>query len=698
MTGEYIPANDAAQFENLEYNTFMRRVYRNPDKYNTRQEPRENGGKPYVMICVNSLSRGAQQRYMQSLPDVLTDAFIKQQTQEKETPWYVTVDFNWFVTNHRAEYDSALKLMAEIRPLLASNATERAEGLRRLADLTGIPERTMYRHAQAMREAEGWALKMQLEDGFGRTGAFQAMAICRKPRKTNTFPSILPEQRNAITQIWFKEGFVENDPTKELAYQLFKEAALENGWESIPSGKTFGRYIDFIMSDPLNEHAHYLAAHGIRKYRNVKLQKCRRNTKALDALEFVQGDEHTFDLWVSVTEKDGTLRAIRPKLVAWIDTRTRVIMGDLLCENPNAMILKQSIAKMVYSNPGGVPKHLHIDNGRDYTAQTNTGQSRKDRQMNQADFDSEIYGFYRQVGIEKWSRSLPYQPWSKAQIERFFRRVCEQFSKRYPSYVGTLTGSKTEAKRQKDINGMLKRGELLTIEQFYDEWTYWLREHYHKSLHRGLQDANEEYMTPFSCFENAMKYQAALPPREQVAYMLMETATAYVHNGGINKFNTLYTGAELCYYVGKTVNIRWDTNDITRLHVFAQDGTKIGVALSYELMSFGECVTQDALETHIRNQRRQEGSSRGRLYALRVGMDERLDGQDETPKVIGGINLSIAGSGQNERFVRIPNDKEYRSEVKHRVKTAAKREYSEYFLERGRKVFEEIQAQEAANS
>ncbi|CAH8249920.1 hypothetical protein WJ0W_007106 [Paenibacillus melissococcoides] len=37
-------------------------------------------------------------------------------------------------------------------------------------------------------------------------------------------------------------------------------------------------------------------------------------------------------------------------------------------------------------------------------------------------FDSETKGFYRSIGIKDDMRSLPYQPWSKAQVERFLAR------------------------------------------------------------------------------------------------------------------------------------------------------------------------------------------------------------------------------------------------------------------------------------
>ena len=52
--------------------------------------------------------------------------------------------------------------------------------------------------------------------------------------------------------------------------------------------------------------------------------------------------------------------------------------------------LKESLVKMIYSNPGGVPHILHVDNGKDYTAKAMTGQNRKHRKIDlDFAFDSE---------------------------------------------------------------------------------------------------------------------------------------------------------------------------------------------------------------------------------------------------------------------------------------------------------------------
>lgn len=175
-------------------------------------------------------------------------------------------------------------------------------------------------------------------------------------------------------------------------------------------------------------------------------------------------------------------------------------MGDVLCKDANSDILKQSLLKMMYSEPGGIPEYLYIDNGKDYTAKTMTGRDRNDRSG--MDFDDTTKGFYKSIGIKDDHRALPYEPWSKGQIERFFRTVCNRFTKWFKSYTGTLTGSKTSDKVTKDIKRMCENGELLTMEEFYEEWHKWLTEVYMHTEHGGLKKAKETHKTPYDCFMN----------------------------------------------------------------------------------------------------------------------------------------------------------------------------------------------------
>ena len=54
---------------------------------------------------------------------------------------------------------------------------------------------------------------------------------------------------------------------------------------------------------------------------------------------------------------------------------------------------------MIYSNPGGVPHILHVDNGKDYTAEVMTGQNRKNRKQRKIDLSRVEPGDYYLIAL-----------------------------------------------------------------------------------------------------------------------------------------------------------------------------------------------------------------------------------------------------------------------------------------------------------
>ena len=640
---DYVTIAEAAELENIDYETLKKRIQRNSDKFLTKKEKTDDGGKDRVLVAVSSLSRKAQSSKKLE---------IKIEETIEDVPWYVDVDINWYIENNKERYYKAVELANTVRKFVEydiDNKTEHAEEVARKLD---ISTRSLYRFAQAYSEANAWAVKMEKEDGRSYD-YFKVLSLCRKPKLMYTFPSLSDEMRALIENIWFDRTFASNLGTIEMLYEKFEEVAEERGWESYPSIKTVARYIKYIMDELRGKNAHFLQANGMREFKNKMMIKGKRDATALKVMEFVQGDEHTFDCWVQYTAPNGKIKAVRPKLVAWIDTRSRCIMGDVICLDANTQILKESLVKMIYSPIGGVPKHLHIDNGKDYTSKENLGKNRKERRM--LEFDAETKGFYRSIGIEEWSRSLPYQPWGKAQVERFFGTVCSRFTKWMASYTGTLTGSKTAAKRQKDVKTMLEHGELLTMEEFFEMWTKWKEEKYHNKEHGGLKKDREQYIKPAELFNNAEKYMKPAPPREYAATLLMKSDKARVRNQGIIKFGTIYTDYELSKYVNETVGIKWDMDNVTKLYVYDKHGKKICEAVSHELLKFAPKITQEELVSHLRNQKRQLRDTKEDVDYYNTPYEKRAE--NATPLVVGGIDIGIK---KKQKVISIPQDKEYK--------------------------------------
>lgn len=677
MTDVYIGLDEAAAFEGVKYNTLVQRIKRNPREYKVKAQAREGGGKDQIMVAVDSLTAKGRRAWRAAQKVDGRDVIIEKRADA--APWYVGADLNHFIEGdggkRKKAYYEAVELAARVQDFIDYAGPDRTAYGERYALALGVSLPTLYRYVDNVLKANAWALKMEKEDGKNRD-YFRALALCRKPREKATFPSLTDEQRAVIENIWFDRRFAANLGTVEMLYEKFEDIARARGWGDWPSIKTVARYVKHIMDARGASSARYLAANGTREWKNKMMVKARRDATQLKVMEYVVGDEHTFDLWVQWTAPNGKIKAVRPKLVAWMDMRSRAIIGDVICVDANSQTLKESLVKMLYSDPGGVPHILHVDNGKDYTAQTMTGQSRKRRKID-FEFDAETVGFYQSIGIEEVGRSLPYQPWDKP-IERFFGTVCSKFSKWFESYVGTLTGSKTYAKRQKDVDKMLERGELLTMEEFYDVWTTWKTERYHAREHRGLKDAGEKWITPGELFAHGERYEKAVPPREYAAMLLMKADTARVYNYGINKFGTVYTDAELAYYVGKTVGIKWDLDDVTKLYVFDEDGRKICEAVSPELLSFGQHCPQDVLERHLRDQRRQERETKEILAEMNRPYELRLQEGGRPSEAVGMIDLTIKAKTKDARIIQLPQDKEFREETKARA--AKKSEAGDEFL------------------
>lgn len=495
MPEGFITLEEAAAFEGVKYNTLIQRMKRNPQQYETRQQAREGGGKDQVLIAVASLTAKGRKAWRAAQKVDGRDVIIGKRAEE--VPWYVEVDLNHYIEEHKKAYYEAVELAARVQEFIDYTGPERTAHADRLALGLGVSTPTLYRYTENVLKANAWAMKLEREDGQNRD-YFRALALCRKPKKKALFPSLTDEQKALIENIWFDRRFAANLGTIEMLYEKFEEEAQGRGWGSYPSIKTVARYIKHLMDSRGAASARYLAANGTREWRNKMMLKGKRETTSLEVMELVVGDEHTFDCWVQYTAPNGKIKAVRPVLVAWLDLKSRAIIGDVICVTANGDTLKESLVKMIYT--AGVPKGILIDNGKDYTKKELTGQSRKQRKI-VFDFDAETKGFYQSIGIEEVSRALPYQGWVK-DIERFFSTVCSRFTKWFESYTGTLTGSKTEAKRRKDIDGMLERGELLTMEEFYEVWTKWKETKYHTRKHRGLKDAGEKWVTPGEMFAN----------------------------------------------------------------------------------------------------------------------------------------------------------------------------------------------------
>lgn len=659
MADEYVTLAEAAELEGIKYKTMAQRIARNPDAFSTRTAKAGAGGRDIVSIALASLSKQARNVWKER--ERLKCAAIPEEDgagePEEAAPWYVDTDLDWYMEHYKTNYYKGMELGNIVREFLRYDGADKSEFAEAFAqERLGKGQRTLYRYTKTYQEASAWAAKLQKENKASYE-FLKVLSLCRKPKESGTFPSITPEVKQVIKNIWFNQTFAQNQGTREMLYEKLNAVAAVNEWERLPSYQTVARYICHLMEDEAMGNAYYMASKGLREYKNKAMVKGSRDTTGLQVMQMVMGDEHTFDCWVSYRQPNGTVTAIKPKLVAWVDMRSRAVMGDMICKDASSDILKQSLLKMLYTDIGGVPEYLLIDNGRDYTAKTMTGRDRNDRSG--MEFDDTAKGFYKSIGIRDDHRALPYEPWSKGQIERFFRTVCNQFTRWMKSYTGTLTGSKTADKVDKDIKDMLKRGELFTMEEFYTKWNTWLNEVYMHKLHAGLKKMGEAFQTPYDLFLKGERYFKAAPPKSYATMLMMKSESVLVRNIGIIRKGFEYRSDDLCDYIGQKVDIKYDPDDMAVLYVFNRNGKRICEAYSQELLQMAPKVKQKPLEEHIQMQKRQQKRDRERLEDARRPFEEMNDQYIGFSDTAGGIELMVGADKKQTKVVTMPSDRTY---------------------------------------
>ena len=683
MAEVFVSLQEAAELESMTYKGFTSRLQRKPDEFITQTKSGDRG-KDKVFVALSSLSSKARKQYKERLK-------VEEEVQvSDEVPWYVDCDVEWYIEKHKKEYYKAVELASKIKEYEDSVLHGyKAEAIAAISKELGIGKRTFQRYVQDYHNAGAWASQVEKYTGENYD-FFPILALCRKPRESNTFPSLDFQTRTYIENIWFNKAFAQNRGTIEMLYSKLGEIAEEKGFD-IPSYMTVYRYIQYLMNEKRAKNAQFLAANGLREYKNKVMVKGSRDVKALQVLEVVQGDEHTFDCWVEYTNSNGKKVAIRPKLVAWIDMRSRVILGDVICKDANAQILKQSVYKMIYDDEfGGVCKYLLIDNGKDYTAKEMTGRNRKDR-YSPLSFDSETRGFYKSLGIIDEHRSMPYETWTKGNIERFFGSVEKDFTRWITSYTGTLTGSKTTSKVKKDVRKLQEQGKLLTMEEFYEKWTVWLKEQYHNAEHSALKKAKEKWTTPAELFRNCEeKYFRAAPPKSYARMIMMKAERVHVYNIGIKRFGYEYRADELVDYINDKVDIRYDNNDVTKIYVYNRSGKFICEAVSQELLQIAPIVSQKVLEEHIKAQKAQIKRDRERLEQYQMPIEERIANyENATVEAIGVDNMMIEGKGKENKVVSLPIDKQYKEKIT-RDKEQKETTQSDYLQRQADKALEKL--------
>lgn len=268
-----------------------------------------------------------------------------------------------------------------------------------------------------------------------------------------------------------------------------------------------------------------------------------RNMKSND--EWV-ADHHIYDVMVNGNGKIG-----RAWLSIWFDRHSRAVVGYVinLCE-PNADIVLDSFMDAVKKH--GIPKRVHIDNGKDYKA----------HDLFNCDNPESLVSVLS-VAVR---HAIPYNAKAKS-VERLFRTL-EDLNKLLDSYIGNSPGNRPES--MKGLNKKIAP-KCMSYEDFKLYAEAVIKE-YNNTPHSGR---GMDGRTPKEVYEADLVSIRRFEPAAFEAIMRRTTNTATVNKNGV-KFRELQS---VCYNsetlqelaFGKKVFARYKTEDTRRIHIYSAE-------------------------------------------------------------------------------------------------------------------------------
>ncbi len=380
------------------------------------------------------------------------------------------------------------------------------------------------------------------------------------------------------------------------------------------------------------------------------------------------GDHHQLNVWVRHRG-----RWIRPWITAWMDMRSRKVMGHFLAPSPNQGTILQALRRGVLEH--GLPDSVKIDNGRDYDSQLFTGTTKQKRRRvlkKGALEEAGLSGLFNQLSIDV-SFALPYHAKSKS-IERFFDTLDRQLCKSIPTYCG-----KDTAQKPQDLNAYLKDeaalAEAFTIPTLALRLDRWIAA-YDNLPHKG---EGMNGATPNEVF--ATRTSKRMAKKDSLDLLLrVWSQPLKVGKNGV-RFRHMYYGQyneRLVRYQGRSVRVSYDPDDLRRVHVYdAETWEFLTVAEQADFVRYGAVKDEDLREAMKEKARatrvvRKEAGSAGRRRHARItdlaieAMNDRTRPEPENAAVdVQPVATPIDGQAKTVRR------EERRQVIKRAVQRAA---------------------------
>lgn len=417
--------------------------------------------------------------------------------------------------------------------------------------------------------------------------------------------------------------------TKKMCWQMICHInkSEEKGWK-IPSYNYMIQYVH--KSIPLCVEV--LHREGLAAYEAKCAPYIQSDPDSVQPGQVWVGDHHQCNCWVRYRNK-----WVRPWLTAWLDMRSRTMVGWHINAGPNQTTVLQAMKRGLVKY--GPPDTVKIDNGKDYDSEMWTGTTKvRRRKAVRAGYIDEpmVAGIYAMMDVGA-SFAKPYHPQSK-NIERFFDTFDTQFVKAMPTYCG-----KDSARRPDGLFDKFKSERYIAAAMSLEQFAELVDEYakgYNARGHTG------DGMNGESPDEVMATRQSRRVVGDGVLDLLLRvwSGELIVRKNGVN-FKKMWYGQydmNLLTIQGKKVRVSYDPDDMRRVYVYDAVTLKlVTIADQNELIRWGDPVSDEALRDAMRSKARA-------VKAIKGYRDKRLTASMDLP------TLAIRALAEGKREAKKP--------------------------------------------
>lgn len=359
-------------------------------------------------------------------------------------------------------------------------------------------------------------------------------------------------------------------PSIGFCYRLLELKSIEDGWE-IPSLKTIAR----MAKQDIPEAVRRIKRYGEKNFYDNSQAYTKRDYESISAGEVYVGDHHVFDLFINVGSNEKP-KWTRPWLTAWMDMRSRKLVGWTVNLSPCTDQIIAAFAKAALNPCIGLPRNIYIDNGRDYCSHKFAGRGNRGKRLTEEDKEKLIEEGKRTATLmERLKIETNFAIVENARakvVEREFRNIVEWFSKPFPTYCG-----RNAKERPEDLEKKLKQPKKygVGLEEFKQIFNDWVLNVFNKQVSQG---AGREGECPDETFMRTRLPMRTADPSVMRLFFMRSTNPFKIGRNGVSFKGNEYYMKDSILKKGQAVYVRYNEENLDKIWLYTTKDEYLGEA------------------------------------------------------------------------------------------------------------------------